>query len=131
MFKFKNETSSKVYLAFGYLNRKEQCWISEGWFHIEPYKTGIVYDKKLDNKWYYYYAHNSTSKWSGDTPFYVTTAIFTIKDTEFCDDFREENFQKIDVGANKSFAISLTDSSGLLLSEDEKEMIKQFQKIKK
>ncbi|MTJ09426.1 DUF1036 domain-containing protein [Anabaena sp. UHCC 0253] len=85
VFQFTNETNGKIYLAFGYWDRIEDDWISEGWWTIQPGCTITPYAKQLLNRYYYYYAYyarNSgySGKWSGSVPFYVKTAAFEIKE---------------------------------------------------
>lgn len=57
----KNDTDSTVVMAFSYLSSKENNWVAEGWFNVQPRHSGLV---KLDsnNDLYYVYAEFSNGK---------------------------------------------------------------------
>lgn len=132
MFQFTNETNGKIYLAFGYWDRTEDDWISEGWWTIQPGCTIIPYAKQLLNRYYYYYAYyarNSgySGKWSGSVPFYVKTDAFEIKEKDGNFFMRKEKFRKIDVGNSATYLLRLTSSS---LTDDEEKLIKTLREYK-
>jgi|688.fasta_scaffold416711_2 uncharacterized membrane protein len=134
MFKFKNETNKKIYLAFGYPipPYSSPIWVSEGWWHIDPGVTAIVYAEKLDSRYYYYYAHDGgTLQWSGDTVFNVSNLAFKLKRPSECiNTYDTKLFELIDTGTSRDFSVHLTGNSSSPISEDEKEIVKWFQEFK-
>ncbi len=56
-----NQTKSEVVMAFSYLSNKEQDWVVDGWYNIEPNKTANI-DLDTDNDIYYLYAEFSNGK---------------------------------------------------------------------
>jgi uncharacterized membrane protein len=132
MFQFKNETNQKVYLAFAYPippYSSPLIWMSEGWWHIEPNSTVTVYPKKLESRYYYYYAHSDGLVWKGDTIFNVSNLAFELK-RDCIETYDTRLFKVIDTGGSRKFFVNLTDSSSSPLSEDEKELVKLIGEFK-
>ena len=80
--KFKNETSSRVYVAVWYL-AEAQCgtdgWMSEGWWTLDPGEEATTIQMG-SNSYYGYYAHSTGGllEWSSESyGAWVPSSVFT------------------------------------------------------
>lgn len=77
-----NQTDSTVVLAFSYLDNKQNDWVVDGWYNVNPKKTEMV---NLDSKndIYYLYSEFSNGKklegGKGSVNLYVDNRAFFYK----------------------------------------------------
>ncbi|MCL2473303.1 MAG: DUF1036 domain-containing protein [Alphaproteobacteria bacterium] len=95
---FCNKTSAPIEAAVGYRESTADSpnkWTAEGWWHIEPGKCAVVYDKPLTQRFYFAYAHslamNTVSAadgtyqpraWDGKYMFCVKGAAFKLESAD-------------------------------------------------
>lgn len=56
-----NLTEAEVTMAFSYLEPRNDTWVVEGWFNVQPHQKGLV-SLPTDNELYYIYAEFSNGK---------------------------------------------------------------------
>lgn len=102
----KNETDSTVVMAFSYLSSKDNNWVAEGWFNVQPRHSGLV---KLpsDNDLYYVYAEFSNGKrfegGAGSVELNIAnTAFFYLQDQVPPEYTRKVQFLKARANAGKA-----------------------------
>jgi uncharacterized membrane protein len=108
-----NKSSYRVYVAFGYWDRSQKVWTSEGWWTIEKGECADVYSHKLLDKKYYVYAESVDHdyEWTGNFPFCATDEEFTIAGDSDCKSrgYYQIKFFEVDVGEESDFSQNLVD----------------------
>src|ERR1700722_8522398 len=70
-FRVCNQFERRVDVAFGYVDR-QQGWMAQGWYIIEPSACKDVHRADLDNRYYYLFIRSSRdATWTGDVPFCI------------------------------------------------------------
>jgi uncharacterized membrane protein len=107
-----NQTKDEITVAFGY--RENGDWTSAGWYNIAPGECATVYDKSLQERYYYYYAEqvNGNIVWEGETAndvFCATDEAFTIVGDSNCKGrgYQPYKFRIVDVGEEVDYGIDL------------------------
>ena len=88
---FCNKTNAPIEAAVGYREAEKDSpnkWIAEGWWRIEPNQCATVYDKPLNQRFYFGYAHSLAPQntedyapraWDGKYMFCVKGAAFKLE----------------------------------------------------
>lgn len=109
-FEICNQTKDDVTVAFGY--RENGLWSSQGWWNLDPGECATVYNSKLRERYYYYYAEevNGDGVWGGEYPFCALDEAFTIEGDENCKSrgYDGYDFRQVDVGEEFDYVINLT-----------------------
>ena len=112
-FRICNETNSLVGAALGY--RKEEKWISEGWFQIAAKSCASLIQGDLSTQFYYIYAEDAErgGQWRGDVFLCTKDREFKIEGIENCFQrgFMRTGFFEIDTGNKSSWMVRLTEQS--------------------
>lgn len=116
---FCNQTRSVIEAALGH--RLEGGWMSEGWWQIQPGQCARVYNKPLNQRFYFYYARALTIKakdgdgvltWSGKYNFCIDNKAFRIDGDTGCEarGYRPQGFQEVDIGQRqKDYTLTFRD----------------------
>ena len=112
--RFCNTTEYPIEAAVAYRGQtqdEQDAWVSEGWWQIQPGQCARVYDKPLDQRFYFYYATSLMAVgpdkkpylWSGEKyKFCTNTIAFRIEGDNNCEDrgYQAKGFLQVDVGQN-------------------------------
>ncbi len=120
---FCNKTSGAIEAAVGYRGEatdKDDNWISEGWWVIQPGQCARVYSEPLSQRFYYYYGRALTkvikdappTEWSGKYSLCSDTKAFRVEgDDCAARKLQTTGFQQVDVGAGvKDYTLDFRDA---------------------
>lgn len=115
-FLFCNETKIGLEAAFGY--REGGVWISEGWWQIQPGQCARVYNKALDQRFYFYHARPvselENKVWEGKYSFCTDKKAFRIEGDNQCAPrgYQRSGFQEVDIGnGRRDYTLTFRDQS--------------------
>ena len=120
---FCNRTSGAIEAAVGYRGEdkeKDDNWISEGWWRIEPGQCARVVAQPLSQRFYYYYGRALTkvikdappTEWSGKYSLCTDNKAFRAEgDNCAAQKLQSTGFQIVDVGAGvKDYVLDFKDA---------------------
>ena len=112
-FRICNDTKSMVGAALGY--RKQDRWVSEGWFQIPAESCNALVEGDLSSRFYYLYAEDADrgGQWGGKVFLCTNDREFRIEGIKDC--FKrghvKTGFFEIDTGNRASWMVRLTEQS--------------------
>ena len=67
----RNNTGKQVTASFAYFDRGDNCWVSKGWWNIEPYgsKTLNLNESNIGSNTIYVHAHSIFKSWGTEFTF--------------------------------------------------------------
>jgi uncharacterized membrane protein len=122
-FRIRNNSRAQVWASFAY-GAGEDRWVATGWWNIQPGDTATVYRGNLNDRVYYYYAHQEDPNvfWSGDDSFLVhslnrftilqglngTPISIDLPNGGSSSDLKMYQFLKVDVGDYLDYTNTIT-----------------------
>jgi len=93
-----NRTDVKRHVAIGY--SKDDQWVSEGWWNLEPGQCATPVEGALEQRYYYYRAEDPDEQFDGGYTFCTVDDAFTIIGDEDCEarGYETHDFREIDTG---------------------------------
>lgn len=108
-----NKSSFKIFVAFGYWDREQKAWVSEGWWTLEKGDCSTVYPKNLVESKYYVYAESTdrNDTWGGKYPFCASDDEFTIVGDTDCKSrgYYSLSFFEVEVGDERDATQNIVD----------------------